>query len=279
MMLSSLFLIPLWILLTTGEKIYVRKVEDQLAVYVYDDVKLGTFNESIKWCQDLGGQLPTVHSLEDLNFLADTVIQKNSHHDGNIYKTWLYMTRSGEHCKWVDGSPDYTEFKWFKKCLDDDKCHGRCCAIVMSNKENQNPDDDEDEDLHKKVSPDLCNNQARKVCIVRTQIEDFGKKMFVIQERLGRPNDRPILSMVNVTSDQSTPIFFMLMNEIASQNTAYETAVIVLSLLLVISFVFFAVLVYFWSRYGGRREACPMSFQSIYYHRADPDTSQDILLE
>jgi len=280
MMLSSfylLFLIPLWILLTTGEKIYVRKVKDELALYVYDDVQVDTFNGSIKWCKNLGGQLPTVHSSEDLDFLADTVIQKNSHHNSDVaYKTWLYMTRSGGHCKWVDGSPDYTLFNWFKKCLDNDQCRGGCCAIVMSNQDNLKPDDDEEEDLHKKVSPILCNNYARKVCIVRTRIEDFGKKMSVIQERLGSSS---ILSAVNVTSDQSTPIFLMLMNEIASQNTAYETAVVVLSLLLVISFVFFAVLVCFWSRYGGRREACPMSFQSIYYHRADPDTSQDILLE
>lgn len=122
-------------------------------IYVYDFANPEPFNQTISWCISLGGSLPTLHSQEDLDFLGDTVIAKDS--EGGNKMTWLNMKLMPDNtCKWLDKSPYDFSPRWYRTCAGG--CDNSCCGVIMWN----------DVD-HKQISPRDCSQFSRKVCIIK----------------------------------------------------------------------------------------------------------------
>lgn len=76
--------------------------------YIGDDSIADTFLQTWTWCEQLGGQLPSVHSLEDQSFLIKLVGGSST----STKSVWLGGRRGYNSVwKWSDGSPlDYTNF-------------------------------------------------------------------------------------------------------------------------------------------------------------------------
>lgn len=76
-----------------------------------EDSYINTFNYAAKLCRDLGGSLPFIHSQEDLDFLTDTVIGKDSPGDTT---TWIGLNMTNHSCsEYLDGSPVNYDFSYY----------------------------------------------------------------------------------------------------------------------------------------------------------------------
>lgn len=153
-------------------QVFLRdKEENRTWIYVYDYGNPNVFNYTISWCNSLGGSLPTIHSQQDLDFLGDVVIVKNS--EGGDKTTWLNMKRmEGNSCKWLDNSPYDFRPTWYRPCdyTDSGGCdNSSCCGVIMWN----------DHD-HKRISPLDCNHSSRKVCIIKTSDGEAPNKVVEI---------------------------------------------------------------------------------------------------
>lgn len=93
-------------------------------MYIFDNDTTATFEETVKWCEKLGGHLPSITSQEDLDFLVNIT----------SLPTWLNMKRDNEtNCTWLDNSPTNFSLPWAVDSCDNstfDYCDSSCCGLV-----------------------------------------------------------------------------------------------------------------------------------------------------
>jgi hypothetical protein len=94
------------------------------SVYIFDNDTTATFEETVKWCEKLGGHPPSITSQEDLDFLANIT----------SLPTWLNMKRDSEtNCTWLDNSSTNFSLPWAVDSCDNstfDYCDSSCCGLV-----------------------------------------------------------------------------------------------------------------------------------------------------
>ena len=90
--------------------------------YVMSDSK-ATYKETIRWCQDLNGTLPSVHSRNDIDFLISELVPQSASENGNIFLSRLDLSNG----KWEDGTPYDYPFKVIR--IQD--CDASCCGPVL----------------------------------------------------------------------------------------------------------------------------------------------------
>ena len=143
-----------------------------------------SFPQTQTWCNSLGGHLPFIQSQEDMDFLADKVIQKDVGHE----LTWLGMTlKQAPKCDfWLDGSRRSFTFEWYGSCSQDQHCHSSTeCALIIRSKDTD----------HKKVCMFDYSEVARAVCVVERTlkhdvdalmktVDDFKKQLETTQQYL-----------------------------------------------------------------------------------------------
>ena len=145
-----------------GSKETHRQINDSgitFVTYIENDDLLN-FPQTQAWCSALGGHLPFIQSQDDMDFLADKVIQKNFGHD----LTWLGMTiKQAPECNsWLDGSRLLFDFQWYGSCKNDNHCHSSTeCALIIRSKDGD----------HKKVCMFDYSEMARAVCVVEKTLK------------------------------------------------------------------------------------------------------------
>ena len=169
-----------------GSKETHRQINDSgitFVTYIENDDLLN-FPQTQAWCSALGGHLPFIQSQDDMDFLADKVIQKNFGHD----LTWLGMTiKQAPECNsWLDGSRLLFDFQWYGSCKNDNHCHSSTeCALIIRSKDGD----------HKKVCMFDYSEMARAVCVVEKTlkhdvdalmktVDDFKKQLETTQQYL-----------------------------------------------------------------------------------------------
>jgi hypothetical protein len=101
--------------------------------YIFDSQETKNFNQSRKWCDRLGGNLPIVHSQEELHFLYTMFAQDSQTRSYYTPEVWMgrqpiNMTNSCSE-QWLDGSQVDYDFDYQSTCQ---VCRIRsCCAMVM----------------------------------------------------------------------------------------------------------------------------------------------------
>ena len=96
-------------------------VNNQTWTYVYRGDNLSSFTDTVTWCESLGGKLPSIHSQEDIDWIAKAVGRK-SIMPGMV---WLGMRRKlvNGRCQldeWMDGTPYDYQLSWCSPCEYDD---------------------------------------------------------------------------------------------------------------------------------------------------------------
>ena len=96
------FIILLTIVTADGIE-FTRQVNNKTLRYIRRNWDQGTYNETSDWCTSIGGRLPMLHTPEDLDYLASTVV---GHSRNDPHLTWLGSSVSPrEGCRWTDGTP------------------------------------------------------------------------------------------------------------------------------------------------------------------------------
>ena len=87
-----------------NEREFTRQVNNKTLRYIRRNWDRGTYNETSDWCASIGGRLPMLHTPEDLDYLASTVVGR-THNDPHL--TWLGSSVSpgGSICRWTDETP------------------------------------------------------------------------------------------------------------------------------------------------------------------------------
>lgn len=138
---------------SSSTRVFTRIVSGQEWKYIIDDSH-NNFETAVSWCKNLGGELPTVHSTQDFNYLTDTVVVQYS---PGPPSTWLGLRKESASCtKWLDDSPwDYG----LANGLSDScaHCTASCCALKVWSDKN-----------HRNVQISDCSNTARGVCVLKT---------------------------------------------------------------------------------------------------------------
>ena len=153
--MKTLLVIPSLVILVSTMPVreVLREVDGVTWKYVVDDRPNKTFEEARSWCHSMSAELPAIHSQEDMDFLADTVIVQNS--PGST-STWIGLKAENSSCSvYTDGSPaDFTFTSWLPLSLS---CHVPDEALVMWN------DGD-----HKTVfMEDASFREPRVVCVIK----------------------------------------------------------------------------------------------------------------
>lgn len=93
--------------------------------YAGDEVKL--YPEVVAWCKDRGGVLPSVHSLQDIEFLADKLVGRHEDHEAIFLGA--SASPEGSEWQWYDGTP----FDPLVPDIDRKTCEPRddCCRLIM----------------------------------------------------------------------------------------------------------------------------------------------------
>ena len=126
-------------------------------LYYYNGAREMGLNETEELCEQLGGQLPSVHGQEDTNFLFRLI--------GRTARVWLGGEKitsepgvpPNKTYAWIDGTPmDYFPF-----VNDHDICKASCCGIGYTTV----------------VSPGLvikeCTSKRRMVCALTSVTQSF----------------------------------------------------------------------------------------------------------
>lgn len=153
-MLTPTILVILTILLavSSAERTIVRP---NGWTYKIDDTSEMSFDQALGWCTSLGGNLASIHSDDDLNFLVDSVLQYH-----NI--AWIGSRKVNGNCEtYTDGTPvDYKFVYTGNTCLT---CGppSYCCLVVYHGEEGP-----------KRVFYDPCNRpDARAVCVIKKTLK------------------------------------------------------------------------------------------------------------
>lgn len=133
---------------------FSRKTENETSHYLVDQ-GFDTFNDAVYKCDMLNANLPSIHSQDDLDFLANIVKLSGVHED----HTWIGLKKTDNKCDtYMDGSPADYNFRYFLN-LTCSACVGDC-ALQMSN-----------EVYNWKqvlfVSKTQYNSKARTVCVFK----------------------------------------------------------------------------------------------------------------
>jgi len=125
-----------------------------------NDKKVATFNQTNDFCSGLGGELPSVHSQEEMDFLTQFVGEEP---DDNVFvnSIWLggVLVKSDRYpdgqFKWLDG----TSFD-FEPWYPDDWGRGHNCTAV-GQWASSNPN------YKGKIWRNSCYHQSRQVCVFK----------------------------------------------------------------------------------------------------------------
>ena len=119
--------------------------------YIFE-TRVAVFASARDWCQELGGELPSIHSKDDIDFLLESMTELW----GSKHSIWIGLkTSSINKCdKWTDGSSfDYVIGG------DQDRLQTKCssckdsCALRL------------DQDGYFNFSP--CDGEfAKQVCVI-----------------------------------------------------------------------------------------------------------------
>ena len=89
-----------------------------------------SFLDSVKYCNDLGGTLPIIHSQEDYDYLMEKLKETKTGYD----RTWLGLKKVGDDCKtWMDGSKLTFKFTYDPINGGDSCCPTKDCALKLWN--------------------------------------------------------------------------------------------------------------------------------------------------
>src|SRR5204863_456491 len=128
-----------------------RVVNNQIWTYVHRE-NVSSFTDTVTWCKSLGGKLPSIHSQEDIDWIAKAVGRTSS----MSQDVWLGMRRKlvNEGCQleWIDGTPYDYQFSWYQPCETDANIDA---AMLMWL----------DRDFPK-VFPTTVTNALRSVCVL-----------------------------------------------------------------------------------------------------------------
>lgn len=85
-------------------KQYLRVVGQEVWVYVVDD-DVDFFDETVSWCHSMGGQLPFIHTQEDIDFLADHLDDQTRSVFWHYFSVWIGLRKTNGTCdRFLDGS-------------------------------------------------------------------------------------------------------------------------------------------------------------------------------
>ena len=98
-------------------------------MYIIDDNE-HSFLDSVKYCSELGGTLPIIHSQEDYDYLMEKLKETKTGYD----RTWLGLIKVGDDCKtWMDGSKLTFKFTYDPINGGDSCCPTKDCALKLWN--------------------------------------------------------------------------------------------------------------------------------------------------
>lgn len=142
-------------------RIFYRSHDGMKETYIIDDNGHFSLNQSLVWCENLGGKLPVVQDQADFDFLMEEVILQSS--PGGSFRTWIgrktvFKTACSD--VWMDGSLvkyPFTEVSSENclSCVD----HNCCAMFVLNDRENFG-----------KTGHQSCESGARRVCVISEPI-------------------------------------------------------------------------------------------------------------
>ena len=111
-------------------KMIQRNLPKKNETYFLETTVNFTFHEAQASCEQLGGHLPILNTLDDRKFMVDVVFNAAiGLHTG--YLPWLGLLKENSQCShWIDGSTVNIPFQYDqgKSC---DSCRDSCCAMYM----------------------------------------------------------------------------------------------------------------------------------------------------
>lgn len=179
-LLVLLFLFALQSSPISGIGIFRRNIDqNSTLIYVYENVGV-PFDQAVKWCNGLGGHLPTIHSNDDVNFLVNNVMGgKNSYGKNGMCITWLNMKRFGhKDCRWLDGSLWDFRMTWWddhEECFD---CGTPCCAAALD------AWDVPKYPRYKKAASWQCDGIANQACVIQASPQTITSTLYAIANKV-----------------------------------------------------------------------------------------------
>src|SRR2546423_804192 len=121
-LLTPIFLLAIFVTVSSGDKIYLRNREGKLLAYYDREGRIQNFTLSIEYCKGFGGQLPTIHSPSDMDFLT----RLSKKFDNYV---WLNMKVIDNENQWLDDSPFDYQPGWPHCDTPNgcDYCKNECC--------------------------------------------------------------------------------------------------------------------------------------------------------
>jgi hypothetical protein len=116
--------------------------------WFYETQVTADYEASKAWCRQLGGQLPIIHTIDDLNFLKNVVLGNPGSDFG---KTWLGLEKQQNCSTWNDGTPLNITVNWVSSDICQ-SCFGPCCAMYLQHQG--------------KMGIIHCTHSARMVCVL-----------------------------------------------------------------------------------------------------------------
>ena len=190
-----------------NEREFTREVNNKTLRYIRRNWNRGTYNETSHWCASIGGRLPMLHTPEDLDYLASTVVGR-THNDPHL--TWLGSSVSpgGSICQWTDGTPIETFHTFTTNCQLSNTAGAcptgsNCCALSMWT----------DSDF-KELTVRQCTERLWQVCVIE-QLSLEGK-IIAMNESIARlSNDVQSIksSMTEVQSNLRSVVDDLVSNQ------------------------------------------------------------------
>lgn len=179
---------------TTKAQVLLRILhgQDKLLVYVFRGDNLATFHNTMYWCNNLGGFMPSIHSKEDIKWLGK-FLNNTAGRMPRSPSVWIGMNRTlvggkDYHCNWLDGTPYDYNLTWHVPCdVDNEWCyhHDPCCGIAMFI----------DVDFPR-IFPRQCNLLKHQLCLLHVSVDPTWSEIEVIphlSETLGVVNSRQMV--------------------------------------------------------------------------------------
>ena len=94
----------------------VRQEEYNGFTYVTHGSDYVSYSDALSWCNEMGGQLPSIHSEADIQFIKQLC--------GSRF-VWLGAKRVGMSWEWTDGSP----FNYNDQIVS--SCRAQCCGLQL----------------------------------------------------------------------------------------------------------------------------------------------------
>lgn len=145
-----------------------------------------TLAEAEALCKSLGGQLPSLHSNEDAQFLSNIVPAEQ-----NIWLAGRHVSRSPRIFEWTDGTAfDYVPWK-----SPHPNCEEECCGIALH----------ADTDDGRSIFDCSCSNTRLAVCKITMSVGSLSERITSLSQKV-RMLDQEMQSFLSLTDFASRNI-------------------------------------------------------------------------